>query len=321
MRIPARFSDIVKRGGPRPVEEEWYSGRRLGAGDFGEVRTGGRGRDLAIKRVNKLLESREDALGRELPAGTPPSRLMGLEHEVNMQAKLGNEFTEDGAHVGVMPPVRRTAVERLPGAVDEATGKPVGVGYIEMPNLSKEGYQTLAQLQGDTSVPEAYLAQAAAEAALARAWAARGGVAIGDPHAGNAMALPPGRRSERPDESRVQLVDAGYAMDLSSDEPWAQRMRIDNQVAQVARGYAEIGLEPVGMQVQRAIAEELQGVTTGPDGKMTGSLALPKLLLDGALSDLAARVESLRPEDWSAIRQEVAHRKSMFPPLALREQG
>jgi hypothetical protein len=319
MRIPARFADLAGRRQPTSVEDAWYRGRRLGAGEFAEVRSAGRSKELAIKRVNKLLESREDGLGNRLPESTPPSRLMGLENEVNMQARLGNEFGEDGEHLGIMPPVRQSAVMRQPGVVDEATGKPVGVGYIEMPNLEREGYRTLQQLSQDPAVPEDYVAKVAAEAALNRAWAARGGVAIGDPHAGNSMALTPGQASPKADGSRVQLIDAGYAMDLGSGEAWAAQRKIAEQGAAVARGYTEIGMEPVGRRLQQAINEELQGVGAGPDGKLTGSLALPQLLVDGALSDLANRVEGFDSEAWAAVRGEVARRKGMWPPLALRE--
>jgi hypothetical protein len=238
------------------------------------------------------------ASGIKLPglAGQPNVR-----HEVDIQARLGNEFTEDGEPVGVMPPVLGVETRRTPtGAVD---------AYIEMPNLQTQGYRTLAELAEDSSVPEHYLAQVAAENALNRAWAAKGGISIGDDHAGNVMALAPEVASPRPDGSRTQSIDAGISQDLRGSAGYAELGRLRTQAAAILDGYIQLGQRERGERVAKAIESEIDGLLVRPDSTLNGSTRVASLLADGALSDLAAQTEGLNPAGWAAIRREVLARE------------
>ena len=280
-----RFGERLGTAGHRPPEPAvvWHGGAPLGAGDYGEVRSSRRDPGVAVKRI---------------PLTTRPI----LEEEILRQARLGNEFNEAGEHVGLMPPVQRAVTA-------PAAGTHLVDGYIEMPNLNRQGYRTLGDLAADPAVPEHYVAQVAAEDALNRAWSARAGILANDHHPGNAMALQPGLRSSRPDGERTQLIDAGMFGDAARIEEVlpgeGRKASLRQQAENIASGYIQLGDYDRAEQFVRAISTELDVPQVS-----RGDLQLVTQLVDGALSDLATQAATLDAPGWKAIREEALKRTS-----------
>lgn len=297
----ARFGDRLGIRSHKPAEpsDRFDRGRLLGEGMHGEVRVDPADRDLALKRIRDLrtkwnLDESDDA-------SLPLAQRLGIAGEIEAQARLGNEFTEFGEHVGVMPPLHEAQV-RLTDRPPDAKGRLAGEAYLQMPNLEASGYRTLDEMALDPGVPRDELARLAAEDALNRAWAARGGVVATDAHGSNAMALPAGRQSVAPDGSRTQILDAGMFYQPQKDSPTAEHMVLKAQADAIFKGYLEIGRGDVGEQIHGAMVSAL-----GPSGEGVG---LARLLASGALSDLAARVEAMTPAAWREVE-----------PAALRFAG
>jgi hypothetical protein len=255
---------------PSPSQRfERGESRVLGGGHYGEVRADPRSPGVAVKRVQGRthwgLEQTDD------PAG-PPLQRIGAQGEADMQALLGNQYTETGEHIGVMPPLR--AVESVVRGEPDDQGRRTGWAYYEMPNLQQQGYTTLRDLDAG----EAEVAQLMAESALNRAWAARAGVVASDATTENAMALKPGVRSPQPDGSRTLLIDAGLFRRGAGELDL-----LTQQVNNIAQGYDVLGLPHLGGQIQQAVLDTAQNE----------GLAVARHMVAGALSDLAARQQGL----------------------------
>jgi hypothetical protein len=275
------------------VTDSWNRGRPLGSGFQGEVRTSAADRKKAIKKIEGLKT--KWTLDETDNASLPLAQRLGVQGEIEAQARLGNQFNEFGEHIGVMPPLESAEVGFLPTAPD-VRGRLQGEAYLQMPNLSAQGYQTLASMAESGRVLPHELARLAAEDALNRAWAARGGVITTDAHGNNAMGLPPGRRSPAADGSRTQIIDAGSFMIPSSavDARSAELMSLSAQGKEIRKGYMELGMGDVGQKFYESLVETLKSPESG--GTRMGGL-----MVSGALSDLSARAEAMNAGAWQGV--------------------
>jgi hypothetical protein len=132
-----------------------------------------------------------------------------------------------------------------------------------------------------------YNAKLRAEKSILEAWSARAGVATGDVHDNNVMALPASSAAEE-DGSRVKLIDAGFFRKLPND-PVA---RINTETEKLIEGYEAIGLGNMGINLSDVVFELVKR------GDVDGA----RHVVNEALSDLAIRHELL-DEDQLALNR------------------
>ena len=247
----------------RSFDEAISNGVRLGNGAHGAVYVNPGDSMEAIKGQQR----RPAIQGRDVDHLL---RRTGIEREVDIQARLGNEL-------GLMP--RLNTVETVIDDPGNAVRAPRASVYMGMENLAPRGFVTLETLEKSESLsPEDY-AQLLAEKALAEAWAARAGIEVNDSHSDNAMVLPPGVQSVEPDESRLKLIDAGMYQSIGN----RPRLALQAQADAMAKGYSSIGLSHMGSILRQVVTE------LATDGDFDHA----RHVVSQGLSDLAARASSI----------------------------
>lgn len=240
----------------------------LGKGAFGKVYRNPASPNEAIKG-QFALRADEGNLADPLLQRT------GLQREVDIQARLGNEL-------GLMP--RLTSVETIQTrpATDWLPAK--ADVYIGQENLSDQGYKTLIQAMQEPGLDQVERAKLLAEKELLRAWAARAGVEANDVNHGNVMALPRSVESQEADGSRMKLIDPGMYSLISPKNPEHQTLV---QSEALKRGYDAIGLTDMG-GMSHSLVSELVAY---------GRLDEARDVVNQGLSDLAARTERLTEQE------------------------